>query len=193
LYLLVLTHNTPKGPSLQREPGRSETRSSTKRTMFLQKGAQHVTQVSLRTTVGRARFVRPITHMPVRREEKQYPILKNDQRGMAPNGPSGPPGRHANSGKIITVFGATGFLGRYVVDALGRSGSTLIVPTRDDDISWRHLKVRGVLLVVLGALISTHSLACVSGLRHGVDVLTAPVVVFSFHSCIVSAILSFST
>jgi len=32
---------------------------------------------------------------------------------------SGPAGRHANSGHVATVFGSSGFLGRYVVQKLG--------------------------------------------------------------------------
>merc|ERR1712147_338489 len=41
---------------------------------------------------------------------------------------------------VIAVFGATGFLGRYVVDNLGMAGHHVIVPTHGDDMQWRHLK-----------------------------------------------------
>jgi len=48
--------------------------------------------------------------------------------------------RNRRSNTFITIFGATGFLGRYVVNALGRTGATLHIATRGDDMSWRHLK-----------------------------------------------------
>lgn len=55
---------------------------------------------------------------------------------------SGPPGRHSNTGLVATVFGATGFLGRYLVHKLAKQGTQVIVPYRDED-SKRHLKVMG--------------------------------------------------
>jgi len=42
-----------------------------------------------------------------------------------------------------TVFGATGFLGRYVVSKLGQFGCRVIVPYRGDELYCRHLKVMG--------------------------------------------------
>lgn len=42
----------------------------------------------------------------------------------------------------MTVFGCTGFLGRYLVSKLGRAGTQVIVPYRDED-SKRHLKIMG--------------------------------------------------
>lgn len=55
---------------------------------------------------------------------------------------SGPSGRHANTGLVATVFGATGFLGRYLVHKLAKQGTQVIVPYRDED-SKRHLRVMG--------------------------------------------------
>lgn len=52
-------------------------------------------------------------------------------------------GRSSFSGVTASVFGATGFLGRYVVNALGRVGSTVIVPYRGDELGPRHLKLMG--------------------------------------------------
>lgn len=49
-------------------------------------------------------------------------------------------GRHSRSGKTAVLFGATGFLGRYVVNALGRKGWTIHLGVRGDDMEWRHLK-----------------------------------------------------
>ncbi|TFK52290.1 39kDa subunit of Ndufa9, NADH ubiquinone oxidoreductase [Heliocybe sulcata] len=64
----------------------------------------------------------------------------------------GPPGRSAVSGHIATVFGCTGFLGRYLVAKLGcygysrpriaKNGTQVVVPYRDQDEA-RHLKLMG--------------------------------------------------
>ncbi|KTW27956.1 uncharacterized protein T551_02923 [Pneumocystis jirovecii RU7] len=51
-------------------------------------------------------------------------------------------GRSSISGHIATVFGATGFLGRYIVNKLAKHGTTVIIPWRDQD-SKRHLKILG--------------------------------------------------
>ncbi|KAF2758258.1 NAD(P)-binding protein [Pseudovirgaria hyperparasitica] len=45
-------------------------------------------------------------------------------------------------GHTATVFGATGFLGRYIVQRLAQTGCTVVVPFRDD-MGKRHLKVSG--------------------------------------------------
>jgi len=54
----------------------------------------------------------------------------------------GPPGYSAVSGQTVTVFGCTGFLGRYVVSKLGKIGTQVITPYRDED-EVRHLKLMG--------------------------------------------------
>ena len=56
----------------------------------------------------------------------------------------GPPtgGRSAASGHTVTVFGCTGFLGRYLVSKLGKIGTQVIIPYRDEDEK-RHLKIQG--------------------------------------------------
>ncbi|ORY77678.1 hypothetical protein BCR37DRAFT_119293 [Protomyces lactucae-debilis] len=54
----------------------------------------------------------------------------------------GPGGRSSSNGHTATVFGATGFLGRYLVAQLAKQGTTVVVPFRDD-FSKRHLKVNG--------------------------------------------------
>ncbi|KAI8939384.1 NADH-ubiquinone oxidoreductase 40 kDa subunit [Plenodomus lindquistii] len=51
-------------------------------------------------------------------------------------------GRSGVGGYTATVFGATGFLGRYIVNRLARSGCTVIVPFREE-MAKRHLKVAG--------------------------------------------------
>lgn len=45
-------------------------------------------------------------------------------------------------GHTVTVFGATGFLGRYIVNRMARSGCTVVVPFREE-MAKRHLKVSG--------------------------------------------------
>ncbi|KAK4689809.1 NADH dehydrogenase (ubiquinone) 1 alpha subcomplex subunit 9, partial [Tremellales sp. Uapishka_1] len=56
----------------------------------------------------------------------------------------GPPtgGRSSVSGHTVTVFGCTGFLGRYLVHKLAKQGTRVIVPYRDEDEK-RHLRVMG--------------------------------------------------
>ena len=47
------------------------------------------------------------------------------------------------SGVIATVFGSTGFVGRYVVSRLGDQGSQVILPYRGTENCFRHLRVLG--------------------------------------------------
>lgn len=48
-----------------------------------------------------------------------------------------------HSGITATVFGSTGFLGRYVVSEVAQMGSRMMLPTRCDDADRTHLKVMG--------------------------------------------------
>ncbi|KAK9138523.1 hypothetical protein Sjap_009117 [Stephania japonica] len=52
-------------------------------------------------------------------------------------------GRSSVSGIVATVFGATGFVGRYVVQQLAKMGSQVLVPFRGSEDSPRHLKLMG--------------------------------------------------
>ncbi|KAI9822896.1 MAG: NADH-ubiquinone oxidoreductase 40 kDa subunit [Thelocarpon impressellum] len=51
-------------------------------------------------------------------------------------------GRSASGGHTATVFGATGFLGRYIVNRLARQGCNVVIPFREE-MAKRHLKVAG--------------------------------------------------
>ncbi|KRT82102.1 epimerase [Oryctes borbonicus] len=61
-------------------------------------------------------------------------------------------GRSSFSGIVATVFGASGFVGRYVCNRLGKIGSQIIVPYRGDPFDVRYLKVAGD----LGQVLFTH-------------------------------------
>ncbi|CEL51784.1 NADH dehydrogenase (ubiquinone) 1 alpha subcomplex 9 [Rhizoctonia solani AG-1 IB] len=78
-------------------------------------------------------------------------VIRIEKRGLAdltvlptrqPIISYGPQGRSAVSGHVATVFGCTGFLGRYLVSKLAKAGTQVIVPYRDEDEK-RHLKVLG--------------------------------------------------
>jgi NADH dehydrogenase (ubiquinone) 1 alpha subcomplex subunit 9 len=51
-------------------------------------------------------------------------------------------GRSSLGGHTVTVFGATGFLGRYIVNRLARRGCQVVIPYREE-MAKRHLKVTG--------------------------------------------------
>ncbi|KAK8091658.1 NADH-ubiquinone oxidoreductase 40 kDa subunit [Apiospora hydei] len=51
-------------------------------------------------------------------------------------------GRHSLGGHTVTVFGATGQLGRYIVNRLARQGCQVVIPYREE-MAKRHLKVTG--------------------------------------------------
>lgn len=62
---------------------------------------------------------------------------------LASFGNKGSGGRCSVSGIKAAVFGSTGFLGQYVVNALGRIGSRQILPYRCTENNIQHLKVMG--------------------------------------------------
>lgn len=75
--------------------------------------------------------------------ESDINITKNGKVNVA----VGAGGRSSRTGYTATVFGASGFLGRYLTSKLARHGTTTIVPFRDD-MKKRFLKVTGDLGVV---------------------------------------------
>ncbi|BDA40605.1 NADH dehydrogenase [ubiquinone] 1 alpha subcomplex subunit [Coccomyxa sp. Obi] len=56
---------------------------------------------------------------------------------------AGPGGRSSVSGVTATVFGCSGFLGRYIVNALARQGTQVVVPYRRDDVDVQYLRQMG--------------------------------------------------
>jgi len=58
---------------------------------------------------------------------------------------SGIGGRSSVSGIVATLFGATGFLDRYIVHQVAKMGSQVLVPFRGLEDSPRHLKLMGYL------------------------------------------------
>jgi NADH dehydrogenase (ubiquinone) 1 alpha subcomplex subunit 9 len=52
-------------------------------------------------------------------------------------------GRSSVSGVVCTVFGASGFLGRYLVNRLGAIGVQCVIPFRGDGDDVRHLRLMG--------------------------------------------------
>ncbi|KAL3154426.1 hypothetical protein ABBQ32_013898 [Trebouxia sp. C0010 RCD-2024] len=55
----------------------------------------------------------------------------------------GPGGRSSVSGITATVFGATGFLARYIINTLAKAGSQVVMPYRCDDLDVQHLRTMG--------------------------------------------------
>lgn len=56
---------------------------------------------------------------------------------------AGPGGRSSVSGVCATIFGCSGFLARYVANAIGNTGGQLVLPYRCDDTDVQHLRVMG--------------------------------------------------
>ncbi|XP_063597479.1 NADH dehydrogenase [ubiquinone] 1 alpha subcomplex subunit 9, mitochondrial-like [Penaeus indicus] len=58
-------------------------------------------------------------------------------------------GRSSFSGNVATIFGASGFMGRYLCNRLGKTGTQMIIPYRGDHYDVRPLKLAGDLGQVL--------------------------------------------
>lgn len=75
-------------------------------------------------------------------------------------------GRSSLGGHTATVFGATGALGRYIVNRLARQGCTVVVPFREE-MAKRHLKVSGDLGRVVFIEYDLHNTASIEeSVRH---------------------------
>lgn len=58
-------------------------------------------------------------------------------------------GRSSFNGMVVTIFGSTGFVGRYVANKFGKIGSQVILPYRADHYEAMRLKLVGDLGQVL--------------------------------------------
>ena len=67
-------------------------------------------------------------------------------------------GRSGVSGITATIFGSSGFLGKYVVNRFGKIGSKCVLPYRGDEVDVRHLKLAGDLGVINPVEMSIRSL-----------------------------------
>ncbi|XP_035231772.1 NADH dehydrogenase [ubiquinone] 1 alpha subcomplex subunit 9, mitochondrial-like, partial [Stegodyphus dumicola] len=72
-------------------------------------------------------------------QEKKFPKISSDIHSLK----RGTGGRSSFNGKIATVFGASGFLGRAVVNQLGKIGTTVVIPYRGDPYLINRLKLCG--------------------------------------------------
>ncbi|RDW73892.1 putative NADH-ubiquinone oxidoreductase subunit 4 [Coleophoma crateriformis] len=101
----------------------------------MQKACSPSSVNGLRTALRtQARFV---DRAPQRRHVSDVTITRTGKPIIRTQG-----GRSSLGGHTVTVFGATGFLGRYIVNRLARQGCTVIVPFREE-MAKRHLKVAG--------------------------------------------------
>ncbi|PMD20505.1 putative NADH-ubiquinone oxidoreductase 40 kDa subunit mitochondrial precursor [Hyaloscypha hepaticicola] len=90
------------------------------------------------TTINSLRTARRgLTNVPRRQNLQDITITRTGKPIIRTQG-----GRSALGGHTVTVFGATGFLGRYIVNRLARQGCTVIVPYREE-MAKRHLKLTG--------------------------------------------------
>ncbi|KAK0553500.1 Protein-lysine N-methyltransferase efm5 [Tilletia horrida] len=119
---------------LLRAPMRSSSAAATARAAILSASVPSSSSPAPSpAAAGASRIVTRGAHDLVIKRKTGKPIIKS--------GPYGG-GRSSASGHVATVFGCTGFLGRYLVNRLAQRGTQVIVPYRDEEEK-RHLKVLG--------------------------------------------------
>ncbi|KAH7322971.1 putative N6-adenine methyltransferase-domain-containing protein [Stachybotrys elegans] len=107
---------------------------------------------SARTVAGNVAGKRYLSDVTITRTGK--PIIRTEG------------GRSSLGGHTATVFGATGQLGRYIVNRLARQGNTVIIPFREE-MAKRHLKVAGDLGRIVFMEYDLHNTASIeASIRH---------------------------
>ncbi|KAG0789356.1 hypothetical protein G6F22_006733 [Rhizopus arrhizus] len=89
--------------------------------------------------IGRSNVIAKVATVSQTRSVHDLTFRKKTEQPMIRYGLGG---RSSTNGHIATVFGCTGFLGRYVVNRLAQQGTQVVVAYRDPDEA-RHLKVTG--------------------------------------------------
>jgi len=79
-------------------------------------------------------------------ESSEPHVIKNPALSQLKRGTGG---RSSFNGVVATVFGATGFLGGYLINKMGKIGTQMIIPYRGDAYFTRELKLTGDLGQVL--------------------------------------------
>uniref|UniRef100_A0A9I9DRB5 NAD-dependent epimerase/dehydratase domain-containing protein n=1 Tax=Cucumis melo TaxID=3656 RepID=A0A9I9DRB5_CUCME len=103
---------------------------------------QQQQSLSSSSSISSIKFIYPLSHHYCGADRPRYDSTLAT-RGVGHLVRKGTGGRSSVSGIVATVFGATGFLGRYVVQQLAKMGSQVLVPFRGSEDSPRHLKIMG--------------------------------------------------
>ncbi|KAK7345720.1 hypothetical protein VNO77_16330 [Canavalia gladiata] len=103
--------------------------------------ARRLGHQSLRPSTS-LKSIYPISDHPYGADHERY-VSTVATKGVGHLVRKGTGGRSSVSGIVATVFGATGFLGRYVVQQLAKMGSQVLVPFRGSEDCHRHLKLMG--------------------------------------------------
>ncbi|KAK3585441.1 hypothetical protein CHS0354_020161 [Potamilus streckersoni] len=97
--------------------------------------------VSRVVLLGRHGIPRVTSSVYISKREKSEITQANYKRGRG--------GRSSFSGTVATVFGASGFVGRYIVNKLGKTGSQVIIPYRGTEYDIKRFKLCGDLGQIL--------------------------------------------